>query len=43
MIKRFEKISGRFIECIYGQQRLAFARSRDSDLSVIEKIGNLIS
>lgn len=36
MIKRFEKISGRFIECIYGQQRLAFARSRDVDFEDLQ-------
>ena len=32
MIKRFERIEGRYIEKIYGQERLAYAHSDNTDL-----------
>ena len=31
MIKRFERIEGRYIELIYGQERLAYSRSDNAD------------
>ena len=32
MIKRFDRIEGRYIEKIYGQDRLAYAHTDTSDL-----------
>ncbi|MBR6366412.1 MAG: hypothetical protein IKS10_10015 [Lachnospiraceae bacterium] len=32
MIKRFERIEGRYVEMIYGQERLAYSRSANDDL-----------